>query len=167
MRIVSMARPAGRILAFAAMLTYATNVNAQSGNPRLAALAQDSTAAPIVVVAGAEHYTAAPAPFPNGAMIAVLSGDPTKTGAPYTIRIKLPDGARIPPHTHGGVENVTVMQGSFLVGLGSTFDASKMNALPVGSYVSVPPGLPHYAMAKGVTVVDVSGIGPESTNAVK
>jgi shikimate kinase len=65
------------------------------------------------------------------------------------------------------VENVTVMQGSFLVGLGSTFDASKMNALRVGSYVSVPPGLPHYAMAKGVTVVDVSGVGPESTNAVK
>src|ERR1700685_2655283 len=149
MRIVSIARPAGRILAFAAMLTCATNVNAQSGSPVLAALAQDSTTAPIVVVPGAEHYTAAPAPFPNGAMIAVLSGDPSKAGAPDTIRMKVRDGARIPPHTHGGIENVTVMQGSFLVGLGSTFDASKMNALPVGSYVSVPTGLPPYGVGKG------------------
>lgn len=167
MRIVSMPRQAGRILAFAAALTYATNVGAPSWTPGLAALAQSSNAAPIVVVPGAEQYAPAPAPFPSGVMIAVLSGDPTKAGAPYTIRIKLPDGARIPAHTHGGIENVTVIQGTFLVGLGSTFDTSKLNALPVGAYVSVPPGLPHYAMAKGLTVVDVSGVGPESTNAVK
>ena len=124
-------------------------------------------AGPIVVVPGAEHYGAAPRPFPKGVMIAVLSGDLTKAGAPYTMRIKLPGGARIPVHTHAGTENVTVISGTFLVGVGSTFDPSKMKALSAGSYVSVPPHLAHYAMAKGPTVVDVSGLGPEETNFLK
>jgi Cupin len=134
----------------------------------LVALAGPASAAavssPIVVVPGAEHYTAAPAPFGHGIMIAVLSGNPKAAGTPYTLRLRLPDGARIPVHTHGSTENVTVIQGQFMVGLGSTFDASKLKGLPAGAYVSVPPGLAHYAMAKGLTVVDVSGIGPEETS---
>jgi quercetin dioxygenase-like cupin family protein len=123
--------------------------------------------APTVVVPGTENYAAAPSPFPNGVMIAVLSGDPTIAGAPYTLRIKLPDGARLPVHTHGGTENVTVITGTFLVAVGKTFDTSMMKALPAGAYVSIPPNLAHYAMAKGLTVVDVSGIGPESTSFLK
>jgi len=133
----------------------------------LVALAGPASAAPvsspIVVVPGAEHYTAAPPPFSKGIMIAVLSGNPKDAGTPYTIRFKLPDGARVPVHAHGRTENVTVIQGQFMVGLGSTFDASKLKALPTGAYVSIPPGVAHYAMAKGLTVVDVSGVGPEST----
>ena len=127
----------------------------------------DVAPAPIVVVPGSEHYAAAPSPFPSGVMIAVLSGDPSQAGAPYTLRILLPDGARVPVHTHGGIENVTVVSGTFLVAIGTTFDASKLKALPPGAYVSIPPNLAHYAMAKGPTVVDVSGVGPESTTAVK
>jgi quercetin dioxygenase-like cupin family protein len=123
--------------------------------------------APIVVVPGAEQYAAAPSPFPSGVMIAVLSGDPKTAGAPYTLRIKLPDGARIPVHTHGGTENVTVIAGTFLVAIGKTFDASQLKALPAGAYVSIPPNLAHYAMAKGETIVDVSGLGPEETNFLK
>lgn len=123
--------------------------------------------APVVVVPGAEQYAAAPSPFPSGVMIAVLSGDPKTAGAPYTLRIKLPDGARIPVHTHGGTENVTVIAGTFLVAIGKTFDASQLKALPAGAYVSIPPNLAHYAMAKGVTIVDVSGLGPEETNFLK
>ncbi len=129
--------------------------------------ADPSAPAPIVVVPGTEKYAAAPSPFPNGAMIAVLSGDPNAAGRPYTLRLKLPDGARVPVHTHGDTENVTVVEGTFLVAVGDTFDASKLKALPPGSYVSIPGNLPHYAMAKGPTIVDISGLGPESTNFMK
>ena len=153
MRILSLAR-AGLGLFLAGSLTCA-------------GLSAAAAPAPIVVVPGAEHYAAAPSPFPSGVMIAVLSGDPKMAGAPYTIRIKLPDGARIPVHTHGETENVTVITGTFLVAIGKTFDASKLKALPAGAYVSIPPSLAHYAMAKGLTVVDVSGLGPESTNFLK
>jgi quercetin dioxygenase-like cupin family protein len=156
MRSVSLAGAgiAGLSLILAGALSSATNANPPA-------------AAPIVVVPGAENYTAAPSPFPNGVMIAVLSGNPSEAGRPYTIRIKLPDGARVPVHTHGDTENVTVIQGTFLVAIGDTFDASKLKALPAGAYVSIPPNLAHYAMAKGPTIVDVSGLGPESTNFLK
>lgn len=150
MRSLSLTR-VGLGLVLAGALSTATN-------------AEPTPPAPIVVVPGAENYAAAPSPFPTGVMIAVLSGDPSAAGRPYTIRIKLPDGARVPVHTHGDTENVTVVQGTFLVAIGNTFDTSRLKALPVGAYVSIPPNLAHYAMAKGLTIVDVSGLGPESTN---
>ena len=37
-------------------------------------------------------------PFYEGAEIAVLSGDPTKAGSEYVLRIKHRDGLRVPPH---------------------------------------------------------------------
>src|SRR5947208_1386656 len=65
-----------------------------------------------------------PPSVPKGAMIAVLEGDPTKAG-PFVFRIKLPDGYRIPPHTHPQTERVTVISGTFNIGMGDTFDEKK------------------------------------------
>ena len=127
------------------------------------AMSAPPAAGPTIVLPGQEHYVAAPAPFPNGVMVAVLAGDPTKPGEAYTVRLKVPDGVSIPVHTHGGTENVYIVSGTLMVGLGSTFDASKIMALNAGAFASVPANLPHYAMAKGATVLDISGVGPEST----
>ena len=52
----------------------------------------------------------APASLPAGAQAAILEGDPTKDG-PFTLRLRLPDGYRLPPHYHPVVEHVTVVQG--------------------------------------------------------
>jgi len=101
-----------------------------------------------------------------GAQLAVLAGDPTKPG-PYTIRLRLPDGAKFAPHFHGEAENVTVLQGTLLVGIGDTVDPAKTIELPAGSFVSVPSGLHHYAMAKGETIVQIHGMGPSSMTMVK
>jgi hypothetical protein len=49
----------------------------------------------------------APASLPRGAKIAVLEGDPSKEG-PFVFRALLPDGYRIPPHTHPKIERITV-----------------------------------------------------------
>jgi quercetin dioxygenase-like cupin family protein len=162
MRILGIAGRAGLAIALVAAPAVAP------AHPEVVGQAASSAAAsPIVVVPGTERYTQAPPPFSTGTMVAVLSGDPAVPAAPYTIRYKFPDGTRIPVHTHGGIENVTVVRGSFLVAIGPAFDTSKLHALPPGSYVSIPPGLAHYAMASGETVVDVSGVGPESTALVK
>ena len=104
--------------------------------------------------------------FPAGAQIAVISGDPSKPG-PYVVRLELPDGAKFGPHFHGDVENVTVLQGTLLVGVGDTADPSKMISLPAGSFVSVPMGLHHYAQAKGDTIIQIHGMGPSSMTMVK
>jgi quercetin dioxygenase-like cupin family protein len=133
----------------------------------LAAPAQTTGAAPTIVLAGLAKYAAAPAPYPAGAMMAVLSGNPGKAGSQYTVRLKLADGAKLGAHTHGDIENVTVISGTLMVGVGTSFDAAKMLPLTPGSYASIPAGTPHFAMAKGATVVQVNGVGPASMKLLK
>jgi quercetin dioxygenase-like cupin family protein len=131
-----------------------------------AAFAASAAGAPTIVLAGQAKWVPAPKPYPAEARMAVLSGDPSKSGSQYTVRLKVPDGVKILPHTHGDTENVTVISGTFLVGVGTGFNTSKMLALTPGSYVSIPAGLPHYAMAKGETVVQVNGVGPASIKSI-
>jgi quercetin dioxygenase-like cupin family protein len=100
-----------------------------------------------------------PASLPPGAKLAVLEGDPTKNG-PFVMRIKLPDGYRLPPHTHPKPERVTVISGTFNLGMGDTFDASKGTAMPAGAYGTWPAGMKHYVWVKGETVVQFHGDGP-------
>ena len=121
---------------------------------------------PTIVLASDAKYAPAPKPYPAGSQIALLSGEPDKAGSQYAVRLKLPDGAVIVPHTHGDRENVTVISGTLLVGVGTSFDASKMLALTAGSHASIPAGLPHFAKAKGFTVVQIDGVGPSSTTAI-
>src|SRR6476469_9901414 len=101
----------------------------------------------------------APAVFPAGAQLAVLQGDPSKT-EPFTVRLRMPSGYRIPPHTHPTDENVTVVAGTFRVGMGRTFDGSAMQALPTGGFVTAPANMAHYAEAVGPTIVQVHAQGP-------
>ncbi|HZF40159.1 MAG TPA: cupin domain-containing protein [Blastocatellia bacterium] len=101
----------------------------------------------------------APPALPAGAQMAVLSGDPSKAG-PFTVRAKFPDGYKIPPHWHPTDENVTVLEGTFMMGTGEKFDEAAAHEMPVGSFVRMPKGTRHYAMAKGETVVQVHAEGP-------
>ena len=101
----------------------------------------------------------APAVFPAGAQMAVLAGDPSSAGE-YTVRLKMPNGYRIAPHTHPTDENVTVIEGTFFVGLGNTFQTTGMLRLPEGGFITAPAGHAHYAEARGNTIVQVHGMGP-------
>jgi hypothetical protein len=101
-----------------------------------------------------------PPPFFNkGAKFAVLVGDPSKPGAYYAVRLKMPSGYKVMPHWHPMDENVTVISGSFAVGMGDKMDP-KAKALPTGSFFSMPAKMHHFAFAKGETTVEVSGVGP-------
>src|SRR6202140_5165196 len=77
---------------------------------------------------------AAPPFLPPGAQIAVLEGDPMAASGDFTIRLKLPDGYKVAPHTHPNRENVTVISGTLKFGMGDQFDASKMTAFGAGSF---------------------------------
>ena len=79
--------------------------------------------------------------------MAVLQGDPSKAGEEFTVRLRLPSGYKIAPHTHPTAENITVIEGTFLVGMGSTFDKATMMTLPRGAFASAPAEHAHYAEA--------------------
>jgi hypothetical protein len=74
------------------------------------------------------------------------------------------DGARIPAHWHPTDENVTVLQGTFRVGMGETFDESKLQTMNVGNFAMMPKEMRHYATFKGETTVQLHGAGPFKVN---
>jgi hypothetical protein len=102
-----------------------------------------------------------PPSLPPGAKIAVLEGDPTREG-PFVFRVKLPDGYRIPPHTHPKVERITVLSGTFHIGMGDKVDRSKARPMPAGTYGYWPAGMKHFVWATGETVLQFHGSGPWS-----
>ena len=100
-----------------------------------------------------------PGSFEKGAQFVVLEGDPAKEG-PFVMRIKLPDGFHIRPHTHPKVERVTVISGTFLLAMGDKLARASATPLRAGSYGFWPAGMVHTAWAQGETIVQVHGIGP-------
>src|SRR3954467_183123 len=75
----------------------------------------------VVVKPDQVKWGPAPPSLPPGAQAAVLAGDPRQAGAPYTVRLQLPDGYKVPPHWHPVDENVTVLKGSLRMGRGEKF----------------------------------------------
>jgi quercetin dioxygenase-like cupin family protein len=109
-------------------------------------------------------WGAAPPVVRPGAQFAVLEGDPTASTGDFTIRLKMPDGFRIAPHFHPLRENVTVISGTFKVGMGDEFEPNKMKAFTAGSFAFLDPEMHHFAMACGETIVQVHGQSPLQFN---
>lgn len=117
--------------------------------------------------ATAEHVMLSPAdlkwidgpPVLPGAKMVVMEGD-LKAAGPFTMRIKIPTDSKLAPHWHPAIEHVTVLSGTFNLGMGETFDPSKAMALKAGSFFVIPPKAPHFAVIKEETVIQVHGVGP-------
>ena len=101
----------------------------------------------------------APPVLRPGAQAVVLYGDPGKDGQ-FAMRLKLPKGYAIAPHTHPKPEVVTVLSGTFRLGMGPMADRDKAKALPTGSFFALEPGMAHYAFADEDTVVQLNSVGP-------
>jgi quercetin dioxygenase-like cupin family protein len=104
-------------------------------------------------------WSPGPGSIPPGAETAVLYGDPSKEG-PFTMRLKLPQGYVIAPHHHPKPEVVTVISGTFRLGMGETADRSKAQALPAGGFFAMSPGMAHFAFIDEETVVQLNSTGP-------
>ena len=104
-------------------------------------------------------WEAGPASLPPGARRALLQGDPAKEG-PFVMRLQMPDGYHIPPHTHAATENVTVISGELHVAMGDKLERSTAHKLTTGSFGFWPAGMKHAGWAKGDTVLQVHGTGP-------
>jgi quercetin dioxygenase-like cupin family protein len=98
--------------------------------------------------------------FVPGMKVAVLSGDPFKEG-PYTIRLLFPAGYAFPAHWHPNVENLTVVSGTFQLGMGEKTDAAKLKNYAAGDYLFIPPQMPHFGgAAGGESIIQLHGPGP-------
>ncbi|OLE56229.1 MAG: hypothetical protein AUG74_19715, partial [Bacteroidetes bacterium 13_1_20CM_4_60_6] len=75
-------------------------------------------------------------PIIKGCDLAQVAGDMNAEGAPFVLRLRCADGTKIPAHWHPTDENVTVLKGTFLFGMGDTFDESRLQTMNVGNFVS-------------------------------
>lgn len=132
----------------------------------IAAGAQGTKTDNHVLVGGPEiKWGDAPPVLEKGASLAVISGDPSKA-SPFVIRLKMPAGYKIAPHWHPTDEHVTVISGTFALGMGEKFDAATMKELQPGGYGLMPAEMRHFALAKTAATVQVHGVGPFALNYV-
>lgn len=100
------------------------------------------------------HWVDAPPSMPKGTKIAVLEGD-TKQPGIFTIRLKVPAGAKLAPHTHPRNERVTVLSGKVVVNLDG-----KETAFTAGGFYVNPPDVPHSVYFPKESVIQLTCEGP-------
>ena len=122
-----------------------------------------SSASHIMLNTGDFKWVDAPPGLPAGAKVAVLSGDPSKSG-PFTLRVMFPENYKVPPHTHPAYENVVVLEGTLYMGSGEKIEESKAMALDAGGYSAIPAKAPHYVFCKDKATIQVNGEGPFAIN---
>ena len=103
-----------------------------------------------------------PPSLPKGAKVAVLYGDPSKSG-PFCMRLMAPAGYKIPAHWHSQAEALTVISGTFYLGMGDKMDTGAAHPLKAGGFHYLSPKEHHFAFTKGATVVQLNGEGPFDT----
>ncbi|MEO6041882.1 MAG: cupin domain-containing protein [Croceibacterium sp.] len=99
-------------------------------------------------------------PMAEGVWLEKVVGDPLAPGKEFVIRIHHDPGYVVLPHTHPGVENITVLSGAWALGTGSRVDMAKLTAMPRGALGVVPPRMAHFGYSPVETILQVHGIGP-------
>lgn len=113
----------------------------------------------VMVTPGDVKWAEGPPSLPPGSQAAVVEGNPANPGL-FTMRLKLPANYKIPAHWHPADEHVTVIAGTFYMGMGDKLDESKGKALTAGSFAVMPTKTNHFAFTKAETILQLHGIGP-------
>lgn len=117
----------------------------------------------VMVASSGLTWGDAPPVLPAGAKMAVVSGDPGKPEQ-FAVRLQMPAGYTIAPHWHPTDEHVTVISGTFGLGMGDTL--GNVKDLPAGGYAVLPAEMRHFAKAVTAATVQVDGMGPFVINYV-
>jgi quercetin dioxygenase-like cupin family protein len=112
----------------------------------------------VFVSADSIQWGEPPPDLPRGAKLGVLYGAPTKAGA-FVVRLKMPDGYKIPAHWHSQDEALTIISGSFMLRMGD-MPSGEAHTLKQGDFHYLPAKSRHSAEAKGETIVQINGNGP-------
>lgn len=132
-----------------------------SATAMAALLSGSALATEIPTVLGAKDvkWGAAPPILPAGAKMAVMAGDPGKTGL-VSVRLKMPAGYQIPAHWHPTDEHVTVLSGSLSLGMGDKLNTSMGQTFMPGGYVVAAAHMNHFAWTKTGATVQINLMGP-------
>ena len=103
----------------------------------------------------------APPSMPKGTKMAVLEGSPRDAGI-FTIRLKVPAGAKLAPHTHPRPERVTVLSGKVRVTIGG-----KTTTFESGGFYVNPPNEVHSVAFPKTTILQLTCEGPWEVEYVK
>src|SRR6202051_3004636 len=109
---------------------------------------------PFVRSAKEVKWGAPPPVFPPGAKFAVIAGDSAATGL-VTVRFEMPAGYMILPHFHPTDEHITVLKGSFSIGMGDVLDKAHALTLSPGGYAVAMAGMHHYAYTTSGATIQV------------
>src|SRR6476619_6301101 len=93
--------------------------------------------------------------IPSEQWIEKVSGDMDKPGLPFVIRIHHDAGYIVFPHTHPEDENITVLTGSWALGMGPRVKMSELEPMELGAFGFVPKKMAHFAYAKVETILQV------------
>ncbi len=97
-------------------------------------------------------------PLAKGAKVAVIMGNPEQ--GPAIMRVSVPAGYKVLPHSHPDERTLTVLSGTLYYAEGDKFDARKLKAYPPGSFIVEPANQPHFMRAKGASVFQATATGP-------
>lgn len=105
-----------------------------------------------------------PSYYKDGRERAQLLGDSSQGGT-WVDRVKIPRGGQILAHTHPHDEQVTVLDGTWYLGVGEKFNAAELKGYSAGSFIIIPAGIPHFVAAMdGPVIVQLSGVGKFGTD---
>ena len=124
-----------------------------------ASKAPAATAEHVMLTTGDLKWVDGPPSLPPGSKVAAMDGNPKDAGL-FTMRLKFPANYKISPHWHPADEHITVISGTFYMGMGDRLEEAAAKELPTGSFVVMPAKQPHFAMTKVETVVQLHGVGP-------
>jgi hypothetical protein len=95
-----------------------------------------------------------------GQWVEKVWGDPTRSGEPFVIRIHQDAGYITLPHVHPIDESITVVKGSWSLGMGRRFDSAALEPMEAGAFGMAPKNMAHFALSNTETILQVHGIGP-------
>ena len=114
-----------------------------------------------------EQLSWAPAQgLPPGAQVAVLSGDPSKSGA-FVVRFKFPAGYEVPTHSHPTDELLTIISGKARMAFGEKADAVHAKPLVAAAFTTLPAGAWHRLWVDEETVIELHSSGPFDVTVAK
>jgi hypothetical protein len=105
--------------------------------------------------------------FQPGQWVEKVSGDFTKPGEAFVFRIHQDAGYITLPHTHPIDENITVVKGSWWLGMGRRFNRSALEPMETGTFGIAPKNMAHFAWSKNDTILQIHGIGPFSAMVIE
>ena len=115
----------------------------------------------------AQHSVYPLSQFQPGQWVEKVSGDFTKPGEPFVFRIHQDAGYITLPHTHPIDENITVVKGSWSLGMGRRFNRADLEPMDTGTFGIAPKNMAHFAWSKTETILQIHGIGPFASTIVE